>query len=72
MTIRRWIEADKIPAPYLRETTRSLRVYSIGEMGVLQRVLARRESEFSYFTSTDHAATAEMHEHMHAYRAHNI
>lgn len=72
LTVRRWIEADKIPAPYLRETTKNLRVYSIGEAQVMARVLQRREAEFAYLTSTDHLAISEMHEHMHAYRAHHI
>lgn len=72
LTIRRWIEADKIPGPYLRETTRNLRVYSVGEARVIARVLSRRENDFVYLTSTDHAAMAEMHEHMQAHRAHHI
>lgn len=72
LTIRRWIDADKIPEPYLRETTRNLRVYSLGEVQVIARVLARREADFTYLTSTDHAAIAEMQEYMQAYRAHHI
>lgn len=72
MTIRRWIEADKIPAPYLVETTRNHKVYSIGEVQVMARVLRRREGDFAYLTSTDRLAIAEMHEHMHAYRSHHI
>ena len=72
LTVRRWIEADKIPTPYLRETSKNHRVYSIGEAQVMSRVLQRREAEFVYLTSTDHLAIAEMHEHMHAYRAHHI
>lgn len=72
LTIRRWIEADKIPAPYLRDTQRQLRVYSIGEATTMANVLARQEAAYSYLTSTNAEALRDMHESMHAYRAHNV
>lgn len=72
LTLRRWIEADKIPAPYLQDTSRSLRVYSIGEAEVIATVLSRHEAAYRYLTSTNQAALQEMHESMHFYRAHNV
>lgn len=72
LTIRRWIEADKIPAPYLRETTRNLRVYSLGELQTLVDVLARFGRDFSYLSAADSTALARLHETMHAYRVHSI
>lgn len=72
LTIRRWIEADKIPAPYLLDTSRQLRVYSIGEATTMATVLARQESAYSYLTSTNAAALTDMHESMHAYRSHHV
>lgn len=63
---------DKIPAPYLRETTRNLRVYSVGELTTIAAVLSRREAAFTYLTTTDHTAISEMRECIHAYRAHHI
>lgn len=72
LTIRRWIDAEKIPGPYLRETTRQLRVYSIGEATTIATVLARHESAYAYLTSTNHEAMRDMNESMHAYRAHHV
>lgn len=72
VTIRRWIEADKIPAPYLRDTTKGNKVYSVGEADVMRRILSQYEAEYTYLGSTNHTAVSQMHEHMHAYRVHNI
>lgn len=71
VTFRRWIAADKIPAPYLNEAGRELAVYSIGELQVIQQVLQRHEADYQYMTEQS-GAVSEMHEYMHAYRAHNI
>lgn len=72
LTLRRWISADKIPAPYLQDTGRALRVYSIGEAEVIATVLSRHENAYRYLTSTNQAALQEMHEMMHFYRTHNV
>lgn len=72
MTIRRWIESDKIPGPYLYDVLRpNVRLYSIGEVNVMLSVLSRREG-FAYFTSSDPTAAAEMQENLHHYRSSHI
>lgn len=72
LTIRRWIEADKLPAPYLVETQRALRVYSRGEVEVIVQVLRRNTESYAYFTAANQAAIQDMMQSIHAYRAHNV
>lgn len=71
-TIRRWIEADKIPAPYLRCTATGHRVYSVGELSVLVRHLAQHEGEYSYLVVDHSHVTETLHQAVHAYRSHDI
>jgi hypothetical protein len=72
LTLNRWIKDDLLPGPYLRETVRKFRVYSIGELRAIARVLAQHEHEFAYFT-TAHTVTRNMiHQTVHAYRVSHI
>lgn len=70
LTLRRWIDADKVPAPYLQETVRGYKVYSLGEIETLARVLSTHHS--AYLSSTDHHVITQIREHLHAYRTHHI
>lgn len=72
LTIRRWIEADKLPGPYLRETTRNTRVYSRGELDVILAVLNRHAQSYQYLTSTSVSAIQEMMEQVQNYRANYV
>ena len=68
LTIRKWISADMIPAPILAETTRGYRVYSVGELHAIARVLLDHEREFSYYRE-DHTHTITvMQQTLHGYR----
>lgn len=72
MTVRRWIQDDKLPEPYLRDVSRqNVRVYSIGEVRIIHDVLSRRDG-FAYLTSTDNHAITELNERLHHYRAESI
>lgn len=72
-TIRRWIDDDRIPAPYLQENTRNHRVYSVGELEVVARVLSQHERDFVYLAGSDGKYAVEtLRQAMHAYRAQYI
>jgi hypothetical protein len=71
-TLRRWVEADKIPAPYLQDTQRGYMVYSVGELEVIARIVAQFEQEFVYL-ATGHTHIVEtLHQVVHGYRAQYI
>ena len=69
VNFRRWLQRDLVPAPYLRETTRNLLVYSRGEMQVLVEQLARHEESFAYYCAQHETAKHSIFQHMQAYRA---
>lgn len=71
-TIRRWLESDRIPAPYLRETTRHIFVYSIGELETIARVLHHHQQEYAYLSNQHEQVIHTMFQYIQAYRAHNI
>lgn len=71
-TIRRWIEADRIPAPYLEDVTHHHRVYSAGELEVLARLIAQHEREFVYLVAEHTHIVETLHQAIHAYRAQYI
>lgn len=71
-TLRRWIEADKIPEPYLHDVQRGHRVYSVGELQVVARVLGLHEREFTYFVSDYNHTVETLHQALHAYRSEYI
>lgn len=69
-TIRRWIETDRIPGPILEEVVRHNKVYSVGELETMQRVIAQHERDFVYLVSGQGNYIVEtLHQAMHAYRA---
>lgn len=68
-TLRRWIAADKVPAPFYWETTRQTRVYTEGEVQVLQGFIARHEDQFVYLGSQHTHVIESLHQAVHAYRA---
>lgn len=67
-TLRRWLEADKIPAPYLRDTSRGWMVYSVGELEVMARVISQFEAEFNYLISDRTHIVETLQQAVHAYR----
>lgn len=70
--LRRWLEADRIPGPYLRETTRGYLVYSYGELETIARVLHHHQQEYAYLTAQHEHVTHTMFQYIQAYRAHHI
>ena len=71
-TLRRWIEADKVPAPYLEEVVRKNKVYSVGELQTIARVISQHERDFIYL-ATQHSHIVEtLRQAVHAYRAEYI
>lgn len=72
VTIRRWIEADKIPEPYLEDTQYHWKVYSVGELSVIAGILARHEREFTNFVSEHTMIVETLHQAVHAFRAEHI
>ncbi len=69
ITIRRWIESDKIPAPYLEDVQRHYLVYSVGELEVLARIIAQHEREFTYLASEHNDISLRIHQAIFGYRA---
>lgn len=70
LTIRRWLDRDIIPAPYLDDGR--TKVYSIGELEVIAAVLAKHREDFQYLCEKHEHVKHDMHQRMQAYRAHNI
>lgn len=68
-TIRRWLQADRIPAPYLEDAARHHMVYSAGELEVIARVIAEHEREFVYLIAEHTHIVESLHQAVHAYRA---
>lgn len=68
-TIRRWIAADKIPAPYLVDAATDHRVYSVGEMETIAGVLRVHEREFDYLSDANRHAIETLRQAVSAYRA---
>lgn len=71
-TFRRWIESDKMPAPCLRETTRSYLVYSVGELQVIAGAISEHERDYSYLVSQYTHVVEALHQAVHAYRAEHV
>jgi hypothetical protein len=69
ITLRRWIDADKIPAPYLQDVSKKNYVYSAGELRVVARVLSQHEREFTYLVSEHNHVVETLHQAVHAYRS---
>jgi hypothetical protein len=67
--MRRWIEADKVPAPYLTETVKGYRVYTVGELETIVRHIARHEEAFVYLATQHTQVVEHLHQAVHAYRA---
>lgn len=72
LTLKRWIEEDLIPEPILRDTSRSYRQYSVGELQVLARELREHEREFSYYAMSHTARRERIMQHIFAYRQHHV
>lgn len=68
-TVRRWIEADKIPGPYLRDLSRGYHVYSRGELEVMARIIGQHEQEFNYLVSSHNPIIETLQQAVSAYRA---
>lgn len=72
LTLKRWITADMIPAPILRETTRHYFQYSAGELDVIARELQEHEREFAYYAETHIATRERIAQHVFAYRQQHV
>jgi len=70
--MRRWINEDMVPAPYLGETTRGLKVYSRGEIEVLARQLAAHQQHHAYYCAQHESTRHAIFQHMQAYRVSNV
>lgn len=68
-TIRRWLEADKLPAPYLTDVAKGYTVYSVGELQVIARTIGQFEQQFSYLISENTHIVETLHQAVHAYRS---
>jgi hypothetical protein len=69
LTLRRWIDRDLIPAPYLFEQSkRKVPLYSKGELEVIARELARHGEEFQNYCEKHEHVRHSIHQHMQAYR----
>lgn len=68
-TLRRWIEANKLPPPLYWETTRRVGVYSVGELQVIRQLLVEHEQEYTYLVDRYSDAVERVHQAVHAYRA---
>lgn len=71
-TLRRWIEADKVPEPYLHDLARGYAIYSVGELQVMARVIGQHEREFNYFVSEHNSIVETLHQAVSAYRSEYI
>lgn len=72
LTLKRWIEEDMIPPPILRDTVRSYRHYSVGELRVVARILREHEREFSYYAKTHEQTTHRLFQSMQGYRSNYV
>jgi transcriptional regulator with XRE-family HTH domain len=68
-TLRRWLEGDRLPAPYLEDVARHHKVYSVGELETIARVIAAHEREFVYLVAENTHIVHMLHQAVHAYRA---
>ena len=68
-TIRRWIDSDRIPPPYLTDVARDYKVYSVGELRTMATIIGRHEREFMYLVAENTYVIQELHQAIHAYRA---
>lgn len=71
-TIRRWVSGDKIPAPYLTEVVHKHKVYSVGELQVMARIIAQHERDFTYLVSEHTHIVETLQQAIHAYRSEYI
>ncbi len=72
-TLRRWLEIDKIPSPYLKDIGNNAMVYSVGELEVIVRIISQNEREFMYSSSPEHNYIIQaLHQAIHGYRANFI
>lgn len=69
---RRWLDADKIPGPYLRDRGRGYLVYSVGELETIARVLHHHQQEFAYLTQQHEHIIHTMFQYVQAYRSQYI
>lgn len=68
-TIRRWLDADKMPAPHLQDINRKVMVYSVGELEVMARIISQLEESHIYLATEQTHVVETLHQATHAYRA---
>ena len=68
-TLRRWLQSDRMPAPYLEDVQRHHKVYSAGELAVIAGIIAQHEQAFVYFVKEHTHIVESLHQAGHAYRA---
>ncbi len=67
-TMRRWLSSDRMPSPILEDVVRHHKVYSVGELDVIARVIAQHEQEFVYLVSENTHIVERLHQAVYAYR----
>jgi hypothetical protein len=69
LTLKNWINDDLLPEPVLRDTVRSYRHYSVGELTVIARELAvHEETEGSHYTPRHTYTRERLMQAVHAWR----
>lgn len=73
LTLRRWIDRDLIPAPFLfEEGRRKALLYSKGELEIIARELHKHSEEFQYLCEKHEHVRQNIHQYMHAYRSNHV
>lgn len=69
LCLKRWIADGVIPPPILRDTVRSYRQYSVGELRVIAEALRLHEREFKYLSTSHTFTITRIWQSMQGYRA---
>lgn len=72
VTIKKWIKDGMLPAPVLEETVRHHKVYSIGEITAIARVLGEHERVYSYYSASHEHTKISIDQSVFGYRQSNI
>lgn len=69
LTFKRWIYEEVVPGPVLHDSYRNYRVYSVGELQLIARIIAVHEREFAYLSRQHTTVVEQLHQALHGYRA---
>lgn len=68
-TLRRWVSDDRLPGPILEDTQHHYPVYSVGELEVIAREIARHEQEFVNLVTRHAHIVEQLQQAVFAYRS---